>query len=216
MLKIHKFTFNQFAENTYVAWCDETKDAAVIDPGCFDKTEQRQLENFIDENLLKVKYLLNTHCHIDHVLGNKFVIDRFNPEYYVPEKDMILLQHFAKQCEAVGMEAEQPPLPEKYITEELNIKIGNVPIKFLFTPGHTAGEYCFYFETEKKCITGDVLFQNSIGRTDLFGGDFQTLIGSIGTKLLTLDDEVIIYPGHGSESTIGNERNENPFLQNVL
>ncbi len=215
MLKIQKFTFNPFAENTYVVWCSETKEAAIIDPGCFDKTEQDQLENFIDVNHLSVKYLLNTHCHIDHVLGNKFVMDSFNPDYYIPEKDVILLQHFTKQCETLGIEAEQPPLPEKYITDETSVKIGKVPVTFLFTPGHTPGEYCFYFEAEKKCITGDVLFRSSIGRTDLFGGDYRTLIESIKTKLLTLEDEVIIYPGHGSESTIGIERITNPFLQKL-
>lgn len=215
MLKIQKFTFNPFAENTYIAWCDETKNAAVIDPGTFDKNEEQQLTDFIEKNNLTIKYLLNTHCHIDHVLGNKFVKDTYHPEYYVPEKDLILLQHFQKQCEAVGIEVEPPPMPEKYITEVTNIKIGDIPVKFLFTPGHTPGEFCFYFETEKKCFTGDVLFHSSIGRTDLFGGDYQTLIESIKTKLLTLGDDVIIYPGHGSESTIGNERSGNPFLQDI-
>lgn len=215
MLKIQKFTFNPFAENTYIAWCDKKKDAAVVDPGCFDKKEEGELIAFIKKNSLDVKYLLNTHCHIDHVLGNKFIKQTFNPGYYAPEKDIILLEHFQKQCEAVGIEAEKPPIPEKFITEDLHLRIGDTEIKFLFTPGHTPGEYCFYFEIEKKCITGDVLFNGSIGRTDLWGGNYETLMGSIKTKLLPLGDDVVIYPGHGEDSNIGIERAGNPFLQSI-
>ncbi len=215
MLKIQKFTFNTFDENTYIAWCDEKKEAAIIDPGCSDKNEETELSNFIENNKLKTKYLLNTHCHIDHVLGNNFVKNSFNVEYYVPEKDAILLEQFQKQCEAVGMQVEQPPLPEKYITEDLQIYIGDIQIKFLFTPGHTPGEFCFYFSKEKKCITGDVLFKGSIGRTDLWGGNYETLMKSIKTKLLVLHDDVVIYPGHGDKSSIGIERETNPFLQSL-
>ena len=213
MLKLQKFTFNSFAENTYVIWCDEKKEAAIVDPGCFDKNEEDELINFIKKNNLLVKYLLNTHCHIDHVLGNSFIKEAFNPEYYAPEKDIVLLEYFQMQCETVGIKADKPPIPENFITEDLDLKIGNVPVKFLFTPGHTPGEYCFYFENEKKCITGDVLFRGSIGRTDLWGGNYDTLLNSIKTKLLTLDNDVAIYPGHGEESNIGIERNSNPFLE---
>ena len=215
MLKLQKLIFNPFAENTYVIWCSNTKEAGIVDPGCFDDNEESALAGFIRTNNLKVKYLLNTHCHIDHVLGNKFVYQTYKPEYYVPEKDIILLEHFQSQCEMVGINAENPPMPEKLITEDLELKIGDIPIKFLFTPGHTPGEYCFYFESDKKCLTGDVLFNGSIGRTDLAGGNYPTLINSIKTKLLTLDDEVIIYPGHGEDSKIGIERTGNPFLQAV-
>jgi hydroxyacylglutathione hydrolase len=213
MINLQKFTFNPFAENTYVMWCNNTNEAAIVDPGCFDDNEESALAGFIRANNLNVKYLLNTHCHIDHVLGNKFVYQTYHPEYYIPEKDIILLENFQRQCEMVGINVSPPPLPEKFITEDLEIKIGDTPIKFLFTPGHTPGEYCFYLESDKKCITGDVLFNGSIGRTDLFGGNYPTLINSIKTKLLTLDDEVIIYPGHGEDSKIGIERAGNPFLQ---
>jgi hydroxyacylglutathione hydrolase len=215
MLKLQRFTFNPFDENTYVIWCDNKKEAAVVDPGCFDKSEEAELADFINANELKVRYLLNTHCHIDHVLGNRFIIETFKPEYYVPERDLILLEHFQKQCEMVGINADQPPIPGKFITEDLEIKIGDVPVKFLFTPGHTPGEYCFYFDSDKICITGDVLFNGSIGRTDLLGGNYATLMNSIKTKLLSLDDEVIIFPGHGADSKIGVERTENPFLKSA-
>jgi glyoxylase-like metal-dependent hydrolase (beta-lactamase superfamily II) len=215
MLKIQKFTFNPFTENTYLVWCDEKNEAAVVDPGCFDQNEEAVLKTFIDKSNLIVKYLLNTHCHIDHVLGNNFIKETFNPEYFVPEKDIVLLEYFQKQCETVGIKAAKPQIPDKFITEDLNIEIGNIQVKFLFTPGHTPGEFCFYFESEKKCITGDVLFKGSIGRTDLWGGDFNTLMDSIKTKLLSLDDDVVIYPGHGEDSSIGIERNGNPFLKSI-
>ena len=215
MLKIQKFTFNPFAENTYVVWCDEKKEAAIIDPGCFDKNEEDELRNFINKNALNVRYLLNTHCHIDHVLGNSFINKTYNPEYYAPEKDIVLLEHFEEQCKAVGINAVKPPIPEKFVTEDLQIKIGEFPVKFLFTPGHTRGEYCFYFDKQEKCITGDVLFRGSIGRTDLWGGNLDTLMDSIRTKLLPLGDNTVIYPGHGEDSDIGTERKNNPFLQSV-
>jgi len=215
MLKIKNFMFNLFQENTYLAWCDETNECAVIDPGCSNESENNELKIFIEENNLTVKYLLNTHCHIDHVLGNKFVLDLYNPEYLVPEKDKILLEHFDRQTEMIKMEVENPPIPEKFINENTEIKIGNLIPQFLFTPGHTQGEVCIYFKNEKVCITGDVLFQRSIGRSDLWGGDYETLLKSIETKLMTLEDDVIIYPGHGNNSTIGEERKYNPFLSGI-
>ena len=190
MLNVQKFTFNPFSENTYLVWCSETRECAVIDPGCFDENEQLILEEYIYKNNLIVKYLINTHCHIDHVLGNNFVIDRYEPEYFIPENDLVLLEHFQRQCDSVNISADRPKLTNKFITEKLSLSVGKYPIKFLFTPGHTAGEYCLYFATEKKCITGDVLFQNSIGRTDLWGGDYETLLSSIKDKLLTLPNDI--------------------------
>lgn len=215
MLILKSFVFNAFAENTYIAWCDDTKEGAVIDPGCYHPDEENELVEYIEKNKLKIKYLINTHCHIDHVLGNGFILKTYSPVYMIPEKDLILLENFERQCEAVHYEVERPPLTDLFITEETNIALGKITPKFLFTPGHTAGEYCIYFNSEKKCITGDVLFQQSIGRTDLWGGDYETLINSIGSKLMTLEDDVIIYPGHGSKSTIGEERNFNPYLSGI-
>ena len=215
MLNVQKFTFNPFSENTYLVWCSETRECAVIDPGCFDENEQLILEEYIYKNNLIVKYLINTHCHIDHVLGNNFVIDRYEPEYFIPENDLVLLEHFQRQCDSVNISADRPKLTNKFITEKLSLSVGKYPIKFLFTPGHTAGEYCLYFAAEKKCITGDVLFQNSIGRTDLWGGDYETLLSSIKDKLLTLPNDIEIYPGHGPGSTIGDEKQNNPFIKNL-
>lgn len=215
MLKIKKFVFNLFAENTYVVWCDQTNECAVIDPGCYNESERNELKEFIEKYELSVKYLLNTHCHIDHVLGNSFVKDLYDPRYLVPEKDRVLLENFSHQTAMIKMDVEDPPIPEEYLGENTELKLGDIVLRFLFTPGHTPGEVCIYFVDEKICITGDVLFQGSIGRTDLWGGDFDTLMDSIETKLMTLDDDVKIYPGHGSSSTIGEERKFNPFLTGI-
>lgn len=215
MVVIKKFVFNPFYENTYVIWDEETLEAIIIDPGCYDEDEKSNLVSFISERNLFLKYLILTHCHIDHVLSCKFIKEKYNPVYYAPEADMPLLSNVDKQGAAFGIEAEIPPMPDHYLNEETKIEFGESEIKILFTPGHSPGEHCLYFEKEEFCITGDVLFQNGIGRTDLWGGDYETLLNSIKNKLLILPDDVIIYPGHGEKSKIGIEKAENQFLTDV-
>ncbi len=212
MLKVQVFTFNVFSENTIILWDEDSKESAIIDPGTSSVEEENILTDFIESKKLKVKYLINTHCHIDHILGVKFVKEKFSPVYYAPEKDIPLLEHAQQQAMMFNITLDKPPLPDKLITEETKLSLGNSEMNFLFTPGHTPGEFCIYFESEKICITGDVLFNDGIGRTDLWGGDYDTLINSIETKLLTLPDDVIIYPGHGESSNIGFEKQHNSFL----
>ena len=212
MVKVKVFTFNLFAENTVVLWDDETKEAAIVDPGTSTKDEENSLNDFISSENLNVKFLINTHCHIDHILGCKFVKEKYNPVYYAPENDIPLLEHAQEQAQMFDIILDEPPKPDNLITETTELSLGNSILKFLFTPGHTPGEYCIYLEKEKICITGDVLFNESIGRTDLWGGNYNTLIDSIEKKLLVLPDEVVIYPGHGESSTIGYEKQNNPFL----
>ena len=212
MFKIKVFTFNFFSENTFILWDDETKDAAVIDPGTSTAEEEEILFKFVSDEKLRVKYLINTHCHIDHILGCKYVKEKYKPIYFAPEKDLPLLEHAQQQALMFNISPENPPKPDEFITEQLELFLGKVKMNFLFTPGHTPGEFCIYFEKEKICIVGDVLFNESIGRTDLWGGDYDTLLKSIETKLLTLPDDVVIYSGHGESSTIGNEKQNNPFL----
>ncbi|HSW53537.1 MAG TPA: MBL fold metallo-hydrolase [Ignavibacteriaceae bacterium] len=212
MIKVKVFTFNLFSENTIILWDDETKEVAVIDPGTSSLDEEKTLADFISSEDLNVKFLINTHCHIDHILGCKFVKEKYNPVYYAPEKDIPLLDHAQQQAQMFDIILDEPPKPDLLIDEATDISLGNSKLKFLFTPGHTPGEYCIYLEKEKICITGDVLFNESIGRTDLWGGDYTALIESIENKLLVLPDEVMIYPGHGETSTIGYEKQNNPFL----
>ncbi len=212
MLVIKKFIFNPFSENTYLIWDEETYDAIVIDPGCIDPFEENLFSDYIRDTELDIKFMINTHCHIDHIMGTKFIKEKYNPVYLVPEEDLPLLQNAAKQGAAFGIEVNNPPHPDKFINEDLKLKLGNSEFQFLFTPGHSPGEYCIYFKEEKFCLTGDVLFQAGVGRTDLWGADYETLMKSITNKLLTLDDEVVIYPGHGEKSSIGVEKKENPFI----
>lgn len=215
MLNVKLFEFNPFNENTYLLWDDLTKEAAVIDPGCYDDYEKDELKSFIEQEKLNLTLLLNTHCHIDHFLGVSFIKENYNPTHLIPEKDLPLYENAVSQGQMFGFELKPLPEPDGFLSEDKLIKIGNEELKPLFTPGHTAGEYCFYSGKNKICITGDVLFHQSIGRTDLWGGDYDTLIESIKNKLLTLPDETKIFPGHGIESTIGIERKQNPFLINL-
>ena len=211
-MKIKKFTFNPFMENTFIVWDEQSNEAAVVDPGMNDESEETKITSFIEENSLHIKYLINTHCHIDHILGCSFVKEKYNPLYYIPEKDIPLFNNAQKQAEMFGITMNKLPEIDKYLNEDEKLMLGDESFSNLFTPGHSPGEFCLYFEKSKFCITGDVLFRESIGRTDLYGGNYTTLINSIKTKLFVLPDETVIYPGHGDESTIGYEKLHNPFL----
>ena len=214
MIQIQKFTFNLFSENTFVLWDEESRESAIVDPGCSNSTEEKELESFIFDNNLNIKFLLNTHCHIDHVLGCEFVKHKFNPIYYAPELDLPLLKNVKMQADMVGVDFSIAIEPDEFISEEKKLYLGSTELSFIFTPGHTPGEFCIYISDIKTCITGDVLFLDSIGRTDLWGGNYNTLIKSITEKLLILPGETKIYPGHGEESTIASEKKHNPFLTN--
>jgi len=216
LIQIQKFTFNLFSENTFVLWDDESKESAIVDPGCSDLSEEQELESFITDNKLKVKYLINTHCHIDHILGCEFVKKKYNPIYFAPELDLPLIENAKMQASFVGMDFSTSLKPDEFLYEETKLSLGRSELEFLFTPGHTPGEFCIYIPEINSCITGDVLFNESIGRTDLWGGNYDTLIESINNKLLTLPDETKIFPGHGESSTIGSEKKNNPFLNHTV
>ena len=215
MLVVKNFIFNLFSENTFVVWDEESKEAAIIDAGCSNSSEEEKLAEYISDNNITVKYLITTHGHIDHVLGSKFVKEKYNPEYYAPEIDLSLMMRIGVQAAAFGIELKNIPMPEKYLAEDFTLNLGKSIMFFLFTPGHTPGEFCIYFKKEAICFTADVLFKNGIGRTDLWGGYMNTLIKSIENKLFTLPDNVIIYSGHGESTKIGQEKNDNPFLNEL-
>ena len=215
MISIKKFVFNPFFENTYLIWETDSLDAAIIDPGCFTLQEEDEIKNFISSKNLKLRLLINTHCHIDHVFGCKFIKDNFQTQFLVPENELPLLENMEQQAAFVGMENIIVPKFDVLINENTEIKLGNEKIIVLDTPGHTPGEISLYMKNQNYCLTGDVLFENSIGRTDLTGGDYKTLMNSIRKKLLVLPDETVIFPGHGLESTIGKEKKYNPFLQQI-
>jgi len=212
MINIKTFVFNDFYQNTYVIFDPISLEGAVIDPGCSNENEKKELAGFIDEKKIIIKYLLNTHCHIDHIFGNKFVKEKYNCVFYCGKEDEFLLDLMPKEADKWGYKMEVSPKPDKYFEHNGEIKIGSISIKTLHTPGHSPGEFSFYIESDGVCFTGDVLFKEAIGRTDLWGGDYDVIADSIQKLLFSLPDSTIIYPGHGETSTIGYEKIKNPFL----
>jgi hydroxyacylglutathione hydrolase len=210
MLKIKSFEFNPFQENTYILY-DETGECVIVDPGCYDKEEQSDLSSFIEENELNVKMLLNTHCHVDHVLGNWYIKTRYGVKLYIHPKDEVVLKAVKIYAPNYGMFAYQEAEPDDYLDENQMIRFGDQTLKILFVPGHSPGHVAFYDDASKQLISGDVLFYNSIGRTDLPGGNYQTLIDSIRHKIFTLPDDVTVFPGHGPNTSVGFEKRTNPF-----
>lgn len=212
MIQIKKLTFNPFQENTYVLY-DETKECVIIDPGCYTKEEQQKLVSFISDNNLKPVKLINTHCHIDHVLGNNFVSQTYNLELGIHKDDLVTLNSVPTYCHLYGFEAYQlSPEPSYFLNEGDKIEFGNSVLDIIFCPGHAPGHVVFYNKKQQFVINGDVLFQGSFGRVDLPGGDFSTLKQSITTKMFALPDETVVYTGHGGETTIGTEKIYNPIL----
>jgi len=210
MLSIQTFTFNAFSENTYLVF-DETKEAVIIDPGCYSREEQQNLSSSIGSQGLKIKFILNTHCHIDHVLGNSFVKDTYHVPLLLHKIEDAQLRAVKNYAPVYGFEGYRQAEPDQFIDENDTITFGNTEWKILFLPGHSPGHIGFYDRKEKVVFSGDVLFQNSIGRTDLPGGNHETLIHSIHQSLFTLPDQVVVYCGHGPTTTIGQEKLSNPF-----
>ncbi|MBC6606787.1 MBL fold metallo-hydrolase [Hymenobacter sp. BT188] len=211
-MTVSGFTFNAFSENTYLLH-DATKQCVVIDPGCYEKAEQQALKAFIEAEGLQVVLLLNTHCHIDHVFGNQFIIDTYQVPFLIHEADLSVLRAVPTYAPSYGFPLYNPAEPTGFLTPGEPVTFGETTLEVRFAPGHAPGHVVFYHEPTETVIGGDVLFQGSIGRTDLPGGNYDTLIESIRTQLLTLPDSVTVYPGHGPATTIGAERRSNPFLR---
>ena len=211
-MKIKKFTFNPFSENTFIVY-DDTKECIIIDPGCYEKNERKELEKYISDNNLKPIMLINTHCHIDHVFGNQFVCKRWGLDLQINKLDLDILKNNVELAQLYGFENyEISPMPKKFLNENDKINFGNSTLTIILTPGHSPGHISLYSSKEKIIISGDVLFNNGIGRTDLPGGNYDTLIKSIKEKLLVLEDETIVFCGHGPSTTIRKEKLNNPFL----
>ncbi|MDA0315484.1 MAG: MBL fold metallo-hydrolase [Bacteroidetes bacterium] len=211
MLHIKCFTFNPFQENTYLLY-DEEGTAALIDPGCYTQEERRELEAFMIEEGLQVTQLLNTHCHIDHVLGNAWAIDRFQVSLQIHALEVAVLKSVEVYAPNYGFLDYVPSTASSFLVEGQEIQIGNELLRCLFVPGHAPGHLVFYHKASKRCIAGDTLFRGSIGRTDLPGGDPSLLLEKIKSQLFVLPEETLIFPGHGPETSIGYEKKNNPFV----
>jgi len=212
-ISIESFQFNAFQENTFLVW-DSSKNCVIIDPGCYSRDEQFELLNFIESNELKVVALLNTHAHIDHVLGNQFVLKNFKVDYYLHPEDLKVLQSVENYAHLYGFEAyQQSPLPARELSHNQKLQFGELEISVFHTPGHAPGHVVFYFENAGFVVNGDVLFRGSFGRVDLPYGDLETLKHSIFNTMFSLPENTIVYCGHGPETTIGMEKKTNYILQ---
>ncbi len=208
---IRAFENNPYQENTYIL-SDESGECAIIDPGMYTGGEQNAVVDFIRENQLKPVLLLNTHCHIDHVLGNKFVFDQYGLKPQFHQGEASVLAAVPAYAPHMGIRYQPSPLPDHYLPETGTIAFGNTELQFIFAPGHSPAHLCFYDKARNLLVGGDVLFKGSIGRSDLPGGNYDLLISNIREKLFTLPEDCVVHPGHGPQTTIGFEKKHNPFF----
>jgi glyoxylase-like metal-dependent hydrolase (beta-lactamase superfamily II) len=210
-MKIYKLVFSPIEVNTYLL-VDDSGDCAIIDCGCYNQDEFEELTKFIEDKGIKPVLLLNTHSHLDHIFGNKFILERYGLRTYASELDEMNRKSAPHHAMLFGLSMEEPPEPEGFITDKQIITFGKIKLLALLVPGHTTGSITFYSEADNCVFTGDALFSGSIGRTDLPGGNYEVLINSIKTQLFTLPPSTIVYPGHGQKTTIDIEIKTNPYF----
>jgi len=212
MIRIEKFIFNPFSENTYLLY-DETGECIIIDPGCYERFEENIIAEFLLSQNLKLVKQVFTHCHIDHIFGVNFIFNQYGLKPEIHKAALPFIIKGPQQASFYGFDMPKITEPGSFIVEGDKIKFGNSELDVVYTPGHADGSICFINHPQKFVITGDVLFRESIGRTDFPTGDFDLLMESIRTKLFVLDDDFIVYSGHGEETTIGYEKMNNPFIR---
>lgn len=212
MLSVQSFTFNPFGENTYLVY-NENKDCIIFDPGMYDAIEQKELSDFIESNALRPVQLINTHCHIDHVMGNRYVVEKYKLELHASRLEIEVLKMGRTSALMYGLKYDESPEISHFIDESDVIMLGKDSFRIIAAPGHSPGSLCFYNAESELIISGDVLFNGSIGRSDLPGGDHQTLLTSISRKLYALPDATKVYSGHGPVTTIGHEKQNNPYVR---
>lgn len=213
MIIVEQYTFNPFQENTFIIY-DETKEALVVDPGCYFPEEKERFKALIESKGLQLKGIISTHSHLDHVFGNKFVMEEFNVGLTIHKEDLQTLNMLKLTADKYGIpNVEESPEPTSFIKEGEQIKFGNSFLDVVFVPGHAPGHIAFISHQDQFIINGDCLFQGGIGRTDLPGGNMQQLLTSIQTQLFVLPDDYTVYCGHGPSTTIGYEKENNSFLK---
>jgi len=212
MLNIKKFIFNPVAVNAFILW-DETLECVLIDPSCYYPEEENELKQFIESGKLKPVRLLNTHGHFDHLMGNRFAEKNWKLKSEIHADDKYLVQLAGKQALNFGIEMSSPSAPGSFLEDGELILFGNSSLKVIHVPGHSPGGVAFYSKTDKLLFTGDILFYRSVGRTDLPMGDRELLISGIKDKLMVLDENIVVYCGHGPETTIGDEKRYNPYVR---
>jgi glyoxylase-like metal-dependent hydrolase (beta-lactamase superfamily II) len=210
-MEIFRLTFNPIEVNTYIL-ADKSGDCAIIDCGCYDDQEFSELTDFLESHNLKPVLLLNTHCHLDHIFGNKFMLKRYGLRPHSPESDEYNRLNATKHALMFGLSMDLPPEPDAFVSHLQELEFGTVKLLALHVPGHSSGSISYYCKEAGAVFTGDALFAGSIGRTDLPGGNYDTLLTSIKTNLLTLPPDTIVYPGHGPDTTVEKEMKTNPYL----
>lgn len=212
-MKVFQISVTPFAMNCYIYFDENTKEGVIFDPAAYTPDQENQIKKIIEDNGIKIKYIINTHGHIDHIMGNKFAKDYFNVPILMHEKDMPFYKNVLKQGAMYGLDVIEPPPVDEFIDENSKIKVGDVEFKILHTPGHSPGSLTFIDDTNKNIFCGDVIFKDSIGRTDLMFGDYDELLNSINNVLLpTVQDDYTLHPGHMEITTVGREKEHNPFL----
>lgn len=210
-MKIYTIVFNPIEVNTYIL-ADDSGDCAIIDCGCYDKMECETLEKVLRDNNLNPVLLLNTHSHLDHIFGNGFILKKYGLRAYSSEFDEINRKNAVQHALLFGLTMDEPPQPAGFLADNQTVAFGKEKLITLHVPGHSPGSLSFYSEKNNCVFTGDALFSGSIGRTDLTGGNYETLIASITNKLFVLPPSTIVYPGHGNETSIGMEMKTNPYF----
>lgn len=212
-MKVIQIPVNPFSMNCYIYFDEVTKEGVIIDPAAFTDEEKNYIKELIKNNDIKIKYILNTHGHIDHILGNQFAKDLFKVKLLMHRDDEFMIKNAKQQGLMFGVEFPEPPPPDEFIDENSQIKFANVKLKIIHTPGHSPGSVCFIDDKNKNVFCGDLIFKNSIGRTDLPGGDFDVLIDSIKNNLfVNVNDDYNLFPGHMEVTNVIDEKKFNPFL----
>jgi len=212
MIQIKIFTHNIYQMNAYLLY-DETGEGVLIDAGNSNEEELQQIIDFVEQEKITLTKLLNTHAHIDHIVGNDAIIETFNVKLYAHKASLNFYKTADQYGASLGFKINNPHLPDVFIEDGEEVKFGNTTLKVLYTPGHADGSVCFYDKENDYVVVGDVLFQQSIGRTDLPTGDFDLLAESIRNKLYTLPPDTEVFPGHGPSTRISYENLDNPFVR---
>ncbi len=213
-MKVKSILVNPFSMNCYIYYDEDTKESVIIDPAAFSQSEKDSILNFISDNGLNIRYIINTHGHIDHILGNDFAKEAFKVPIYMHKDDEFLITYVNEQARFFGLDFPPPPAIDQFITEDTVLKINGADLKFIHTPGHSPGSVCIIDDKSKTVFCGDLVFKNSIGRTDLQGGDINVLLNSVKNKLFKIcPNDYKLYPGHLEITDVGTEKKFNPFLR---
>ena len=211
-MKLHRFTFNPLEENTYIAWCEDTLECVIIDAGNYDSNDNLQVKSFIEKLNLKPKFLLGTHAHIDHIFGNWWIKQEYNIPYYLHQDDSIMIDRSETMAALWNLNYTPSPLPDHHLNHQDIISVGYDKFEVRFVPGHAPGHVIFVNHKDHFVVVGDTIFQGSIGRTDLPGGNHELLLDKIKTEIFSLPNDYVLYPGHGIDTTVESEKSQNPFF----